>query len=222
MKQRSLVPKVSKILPEDVESLPELQETIAYWNHGSRPMEDWLSGILEEYGHAGLVSRRGEKVLGFCVFGPRKFFPRAELMSLKFSYAAVFLAGITGDRRTKKHLLVRTFKEIRDLGTNTIEAAASDIPKRGSVSTGFLVENGWRPVDHTYHRGRTYTLMRAELGSTVEIGELARDIIGRVKLPRLKDATPEPSTLSTNIKEHRFQNDKTAVLKEEIPSGVVA
>ena len=221
MNHRSFVPRISEILPHEAKDIPELGAVISYWNQGLCPAEEWLRHTVEEWGSAGLVSRRGDKVLGFCLFGPRRFFPQADKMPLNFSGGnAVLLAYAGGDRRTKKHLLVRMLRDLRDRGTSTVEAVAGDLAGQRHVPTRFLLESGWQPVGHAYYRGLTYTLMRAELGATIEFGELARGIIGRVKLPSLKDASPEPSALSRV--ELSVQNGNTAVLTEEIPSGVVA
>lgn len=135
--------------------------------------------------------------------------------------ATVFLAYVGGDRRTKKHLLVRMIKDLRDRGVPAVEALASDLEAKKHVSASFLLESGWQPVNRMYHRGRTYTLMRVELDSTVEIKDLARGIIGRVKLPKLKEASPEPGVPAT-AELPGPHNGSIAVLTEEMPSGVDA
>ncbi len=195
MNHRSFVPRVSRLLPQEVEDVPGLEAVISYWSRGSWPAEEWLRRAVDGWGSAGLVSRRGDKVLGFCVFGPQGFFPRADSIPVSLSDDAVLLAYVAGDRRTKKHLLVRMLKELRDRGTSAVEAVAGDFHLRGHVSTRCLLEAGWQPLDRVYYRGRACTLMRAELGAAIEIGELARRIIGRVRLPSLKNASPEPSAL---------------------------
>src|SRR3712207_7123421 len=53
--------------------------------------------------------------------------------------------------------------------------------------TPFLLESGWKPVRQGWHGGSPYTLVRTDLGNAVEVGELARGLVGRVKkLPGLR------------------------------------
>jgi hypothetical protein len=68
------------------------------------------------------------------------------------------------------------------------------------VSTPFLLESGWKPVRRGWHRGSPYTLARTDLGSAVEVGEMARGLVGRVKLPHLKAPNPAPGALSRATK----------------------
>jgi hypothetical protein len=63
------------------------------------------------------------------------------------------------------------------------------------VPTSFLLESGWKPVRRGWRRGSLYTLARTDLGSAVEVGELARGLVGRVKLPKLKAPNPAPGAL---------------------------
>jgi hypothetical protein len=50
-----------------------------------------------------------------------------------------------------------------------------------------------------YHRGLPYTLARTELGSAVEVGELARGILGKVKIPTLKAPSPVPGVFTRTV-----------------------
>jgi hypothetical protein len=118
-------------------------------------------------------------------------------------------------------------KDLRHRGVAGVEAIAGDFETSRHVSTRFLLENGWRPVRRVRRPGHSYTLMRAELGNAVEVGEFARGIIGRVKLPKLKNASPVPGEACVQVElaaqeEPSSENGRTAVLTAEMPSGVVA
>jgi hypothetical protein len=73
-----------------------------------------------------------------------------------------------------------------------VEAITSDRGLPHHVPTEVLLESGWRPVRRVPYRRSYYTLMRTDLGSAVEVGEMARALIGRVKLPGLKKSVPAP------------------------------
>jgi hypothetical protein len=77
-------------------------------------------------------------------------------------------------------------------GFGGVEAITSDLGLPWHVPTQFLLGSGWKPVRRGLLAGCPYTLMRADFGSTVEVGELARELVGRVKLPVLK--APAPGT----------------------------
>ncbi len=228
MKHMSFVATVGEILPREANEVPELAEAISYWNENAYSPEEWLRRTENSWGPAGLAMRRGEEVLGFVVFGPAEFLPRAERLSGEpFDGNTVVMACVNGDRRVKKHLLVRMLKELRQRGIAGVEAVASNFETSRHVSTRFLLENGWRPVRRVRSPGRSYTLMRTDLGNTVEVGELARGIIGRVKLPKLKSAPPVPGEACVQVElsvqvEPSSENGSTAVLTADMPSGVVA
>lgn len=230
MKPMSFVTTVGEIEPRDAGESAELAAAISYWNEDACSPEEWLRWVADCWGPAGLAMRRGEEMLGFAVFCPVEFVPRAGRFSVELSDRnTVLLAYVGGDRRAKKHLLVRMFKDLRHRGIAGVEAVASDFGVSQHVSTRFLLENGWRPMRQVRRLGRSYTLMRADLGSAVEVGELARGIIGRVKLPKLKNAPPCPAGLAFRRNLHSSlqvelssASGKTAVLTTEIPSGVVA
>lgn len=227
MKQ-SFVATVGEILPNEANEVPELVRTISYWNEDACPPEDWLRQIKSSWGPAGYAMRRGNEVLGAVIFGPAKFLPRAERFSGgPFGEDSVLMACVTGDRRVKKHLLVRMLKDLRQRGVTVVEAVAGDFGTSRHASTHFLLENGWRPVRRVWHSGRSYTLMRTDLGNAVEVGERARDFLGRVKLPKLKNTSPVPGGACVQVElqsqvELSFENGRTAVLTVEMPSGVVA
>ncbi len=228
VKHISFVSTVEDLHLQEVNELPELAETIAYWNESMCPPEEWLRQVESSWGSAGLVMRRGEEVLGFVVFGPAEFLPRANRLAGKLSgESPVLMACVTGDQRVKKHLLVRMLKEMRRRGVASVEAVASDFGVSQHASTSFLLESGWRPVRRAGSLGCCFTLMRTDLGNAVEVGELARDIIGRVKLPKLKHLPPVPggACVQVELEAHGGaspESGRTAVLTVEIPSGVVA
>lgn len=224
MKHVSFVATVDRVSPQDVDESPELSGAISYWNRDAYPPKEWLSLVENDWGPAGLVMRRGDEVLGFVVFAPLEFLSRAQRISGELSDEnTVLLACASGDRRTRKHLLVRMLKELRHRGVTKVEAIADDFGSPWHVSTGFMLENGWKAV----RRVRRYTLMRADLGSAVEVGELARDIIGRVRIPQLKSIPPAPGGACVQVElsahvEPSFGNGSTIVFTADIPSGVVA
>lgn len=224
----SFVATVSEILPQDADEVPELAETISYWNEGTCPPDEWLRRINSSWGTAGYAMRRGEEVVGFVIFGPLEFLPHASRLSGELANEnTVLMASVTGDRRIKKHLLVRMLKDLRYRDVEGVEAIASDFGVHRHASTRFLLESGWRPVRRAGPLGLSYTLMRADLGNTVEVGELARDIIGRVRFPKLKNASPAPGGACVQAElvaqvDLSPENGRTAVLTVEIPSGVVA
>ncbi|CAN5652962.1 hypothetical protein BH24ACT22_BH24ACT22_03120 [soil metagenome] len=224
----SFVATISEILPSEAKEIPALAETISYWNEGACQPDEWLRWTETSWGPAGFAMRRGEEVLGFVLFGPAEFLPRVTSISGELSEEnTVVMACVTGDRRVKKQLLVRMLRELRCRGVESLEAVAGDLGDSRHVSTGFLLQNGWRPVRRVLHLGRSYTLMRIDLGNLVEVGELARDIIGRVKLPRLKSNLPVPGGACVQVElstqpEFALENGSTAVLTVEMPSGVVA
>ncbi|CAN5852413.1 hypothetical protein BH23ACT11_BH23ACT11_09270 [soil metagenome] len=224
----SFVTTVGEIQPGEASNYPELERAISYWNEDSLSSEEWLRQVAHHWGPAGLAMRRGEEMLGFVIFAPMEFLPRAEtLVGALSDEDAVIMACVNGDRRVKKHLLVRMLKDLRHRGVTGVDAIASDFGVQQHVSTRFLLENGWRPVHRVKRPGRSYTLMRTDMGNTVVVGELARDIIGRVKLPRLKNppAVPGESFVQVELTAHvasSLENGNTAVLTVEMPSGVVA
>lgn len=222
MKHKSFVPAVDKISPREVDEIPKLAAVISYWSEDVCPPKEWMLQVEDLWGPAGLAMRRGDEVLGTTLFGPPDFFPRAERFFRRSSAENnVFLAYVGGDRRSRKHLLVQMLKELRQRGVEGVEAIAGGSGAFPHISERFLLDNGWRPVHRVRYLGRTYTLMRTDLGSVVEVGELARDIIGRVKLPGLKNTPPVPGGACIQV-EPPSGNGNTAVLTVDMPSGVVA
>lgn len=168
---------------------------ISYWTEGAFTAEEWFEEVNSSWGPAGFLVRRGEEVCGFAVYGPSEYLPRSERYPyLPLSKDCALLAYLEGDARTRRHLLVRVIRDLKLRGFAGVEAIASDLGRSRHVSTVSLAESGWKPVRRSL--GRPYTLMRADFGSTVEVGELARELVGRVKLPVLKAPVPNlPSSV---------------------------
>ena len=192
MRPIPFMPTVSEIGAEEVDEIQGLEAVITYWTEGACSAEDWIREVLDSWGTAGFVKRRGDEVLGFALYGPQRYLPRAGWCPVgPLSEDAALLAYLEGDVRTRRHLLVRVMRDLKLRGFGGIEAVASDLGLPRHVSTRFLSESGWKPVRRGWHTGLPYTLMRADFGNTVEVGELARGLMGRVKLPVLK-APPVP------------------------------
>jgi hypothetical protein len=127
------------------------------------------------------------------VYGPQRCLPRTARYSVgPLGEDAALLAYLRGDSHTRRHLLVRVMRDLKLRGFGGVEAIASDLGLPRHVPTRFLSESGWKPVCRGLYTGSPYTLMRADFGSIVEVGELARGLMGRVKLPVL--GTPAPTT----------------------------
>lgn len=189
IKAPSFVPSVSEITPEDVGRVAGLDAVMLHWVDGGSAggfAEERVREIREDFGSAGLFVERGEDVLGFLVYGPKSHFPKAgEYPVGPLDEDAILLAYVEGDTRTCRRLLVRMLRDLRQRGVGKVEAISSDIGASRHVPTRLLMESGWRPVRSGLLRGKPYTLARTDLGNAVEVGELAKGLIGRVKLPGL-------------------------------------
>ena len=193
MKPTSFVPTVGAISAGDVAGIPGLEAVISHWTGGARQAEEWFRELSSGWGTAGFVVRRGDDPLGFVVYAPKEHLPRAGAYPVgPLDEGDALLAYVAGDVRTRRRLLVRMLRDLRHRGVSRVEAIASDRGMRHHVPTPFLLQSGWKPVRRGWYRGSPYTLARTDLGSTVEVGELARGLIGRVKLPGLKSPTPAP------------------------------
>ena len=195
MRPTSLVPTVGAISPEA--DIPGLEAVISHWTEGTCSAEEWFRGLNTSWGTPGFVVRRGEHALGFVIYAPAEHLPRAAAYPVgSLGEDAVLLAYVAGDARTRRRLLVRMLRDLRHRGVGRVEAIASDHGMRYHVPTRLLLESGWRPVRQGWYRGSPYTLVRTDLGSAVEVGELARGLVGRVRLPSLKAPTPAPGSFS--------------------------
>jgi hypothetical protein len=204
MRPASFVPTVAAIQPEEAGWVPGLGAVISHWARGTRSSEEWFRALGACWGTSGFVARRGDDVLGFIVYAPREHLPRAGTYPVgPFDGDAVLLAYVEGDARTRRRLLVRMLRDLKHRGVGRVEAIASDRGRRHHVPTRFLLESGWRPVRRGWHEGSLYTLARIELGSTVEVGELARGLVGRVRLPGLKSPAPAPGTFARGTSPQR-------------------
>jgi hypothetical protein len=193
VKPASFVPQVAAISPGEAARVPGLEETISYWTEATRSSEEWFRELSERWGTGGFVVRRGEETLGFVVYGPSEHLPRAGRYPLgPLDEEAALLACVCGDPRTRRRLLVRMLRDLKQRGASRAEAIASDSGLPHHVPTQVLLESGWRPIRRAPYRRNFYTLVRTDLGSAVEVGEMARALIGRVKLPGLKKSVPAP------------------------------
>jgi len=196
VKPKSFVPTVAAISPEDARQITGLEAVISHWTEGAVSAEEWFREVSNGWGTAGFVVRRGDDTSGFVVYGPTDRLPRSGAYPVgPIDEEAALLANVTGDARTRRRLLVRMLRDLKNRGVVRVEAIASDHGASNHAPTGFLLESGWRPVRKGWHRGGAYTLARTDLGSAVEVGELARGLVGRVKLPHLKAPKPAPGAL---------------------------
>ncbi|WP_047865291.1 hypothetical protein [Rubrobacter aplysinae] len=182
---RSLVPEVTEIPAPEAGEIPGLSGAVAYWAGEELRAEEWFREVERHWGPPGLVMRRGPEVLGYALFAPVEHLPRS--LSLPVSPASresVLLAYAGGGPRTRRHLLVRVLREMRLRGVGVVEAIGSDAGLAPyHLATRHLMESGWEPVESGRRWGLRYTLTRVELANTVEVAELARGLIGRVRIP---------------------------------------
>jgi hypothetical protein len=202
MKPTSFVPMIGEISAEEAHEVPGLEAVISYWTADGYSAEEWFRELNDLWGTAGFTVRRGGEVQGFVVYGPPERLARAARYPLgPIDEEAVLLAYAGGDVRTRRRLLVRMLRDLRQRGIGRVEAIASDRGVPNHVPTSFLLESGWRPVRRAPYRMSYYTLAHIDLKSAVEVGELARALVGRVKLPGLK--SPVPGALARSTGEQR-------------------
>jgi hypothetical protein len=192
------IPTVSEITAGEAGEIRGLEAAVSYWTEGTCSAEEWFGKLLDSWGSAGFVKRRGDEVLGFAMYGPQRCIPRAGRYPVgALGEDAALLAYMEGDPRTCRHLLVCVMRDLRLRGFSGVEAIASDLGLPRHLPTRFLSESGWKNVCRCWYEGFPYTLMRADFGSTVEVGEMARGLMGRVKLPAvLKAPTPQGTPAS--------------------------
>lgn len=199
MKPAPFVPLVSAISPQEAGAVTGLEATISHWTEGMRSAEEWFRDLEESWGTAGFVVRRGGDVSGFVVYAPHEYLSRAGRYPVgPLDEDAVLLADVAGDTRTRRRLLVRMLRDLRHRGVGRVEAITSDRGLPHHVPTAFLLESGWRPVRRAPYKRSYYTLTRTDLGSAVEAKELARALIGKVRLPGLKSPVPAPGTFAAD------------------------
>jgi hypothetical protein len=202
MRPTSFVPMIAEISAEDAREVPGLEAVISYWTADEYSAEEWFRELNDHWGTAGFAVRRGGEVQGFVVYGPPERLARAARHPLgPIDEEAVLLAYAGGDVRTRRRLLVRMFRDLRQRGVGRVEAIASDRGVPNHVPTSFLLESGWQPMRRAPYRMSYYTLAHIDLKSAVEVGELARALVGRVKLPGIK--APVPGALARSTGEQR-------------------
>jgi hypothetical protein len=193
----SFVPTLEEISAERAGEIPGLEAAISHWTEGACSAVDWFREANAGWGTAGFFVRRGGGTSGFVVYGPTERLPHAVAYPVgPLGEDAVLLAYVAGDARTRRRLLVRMLRDLKHRGVVRVEAIASDRGASHHVPTSFLLESGWKPVRRGWRRGSPFTLVRTDLGSAVEVGELARGLVGRVKLPKLKAPNPAPGALA--------------------------
>jgi hypothetical protein len=203
MKPTSFVSTVGEISAEEAVGVPDLDAVISYWTDDGYTSEEWFHELNDRWGPAGFALRRGGEVQGFVVYAPPERLARAARYPLAVDDEAVLLAYAGGDTRTRRRLLVRMLRDLRQRGFGRVQAIASDRGVSHHVPTPFLLESGWQPLHSAPYRMSYYTLAHIDLKSAVEVGELARALVGRVKLPGIQ--SPVPGTIARSASEQRGQ-----------------
>ena len=200
MKPTSFVPMVGEISAGDAGDVPGLGAVISYWTENGYSAEEWFRVLNDGWGTGGFAVRRGREVQGFVVYAPPENLATAARYPLgPIDEEVVLLAYVGGDTRTRRRLLVRMLRDLRQRGVGSVQAIASDQGVSNHAPTSLLLESGWRPLRRTPYRMSYYTLAHIDLKSAVEVGELARAIVGRVKLPGIQ--APVPGTLARSAGE---------------------
>ena len=201
MKPTSFVSTVGEISAEEAVGIPDLDAVISYWTDDGYTAEEWFHELNDRWGPAGFALRRGGEVQGFVVYAPPEHLPGVARYPLAVDDEAVLLAYAGGDTRTRRRLLVRMLRDLRQRGFGKVQAIASDRGVSNHIPTSFLLESGWQPLHRAPYRMSYYTLAHIDLKSAVEVGELARALVGRVKLPGIQ--SPVPGTLARSASEQR-------------------
>jgi hypothetical protein len=194
MKSPSFVPTIGEISAEEAAEVPDLEAVVSYWTENRHSAEGWFHELNDRWGTAGFAVRRGGEVQGFVIYAPPEHLASAARYPLAVDEEAVLLAYAGGDTRTRRRLLVRMLRDLRQRGVGRVQAIASDRGVSNHVPTSFLLESGWQPLHRAPYRSNYYTLAHIDLKSAVEVGELARSLVGRVKLPGIQ--SPVPGTLA--------------------------
>jgi hypothetical protein len=194
MKSPSFVPTIGEISAEEAAEVPDLEAVVSYWTENRHSAEGWFHELNDRWGTAGFAVRRGGEVQGFVIYAPPEHLASAARYPLAVDEEAVLLAYAGGDTRTRRRLLVRMLRDLRQRGVGRVQAIASDRGVSNHVPTSFLLESGWQPLHRAPYRSSYYTLAHIDLKSAVEVGELARSLVGRVKLPGIQ--SPVPGTLA--------------------------
>jgi hypothetical protein len=201
MKSPSFVSTMGEISAEDAVGVPGLDSIISYWTDDEYSAEGWFHELNDRWGTAGFAVRRGGEVQGFVVYAPPELLVRAARYPLAVDEEAVLLAYAGGDARTRRRLLVRMLRDLKQRGVGRVQAIASDRGVSNHIPTSFLLESGWQPLHRAPYRSSYYTLVHIDLKSAVEVGQLARALVGRVKLPGIQ--SPVPGTLARSAGDQR-------------------
>jgi hypothetical protein len=187
MKPTSFVPMVGEISARDAGEIPGLGPVISHWTEEGYSAEGWFRELNDDWGTAGFAVRRGGEVQGFVIYAPPRHLAGAARYPLgPLDEDAVLLAYAGGDARTRHRLLVRMLKDLKHRGVGSVQAIASDRGVPNHVPTQFLLESGWQTLRRAPYRMSYYTLAHIDLKSAVEVGQLARALVGRVKLQGIK------------------------------------
>src|SRR5918997_5750488 len=147
MRPIPFMPTVSEIGAREAGEIQGLEAVISFWTEGACSAEDWMREVVESWGTAGFVKRRGDEVLGFVVYGPLTHLPRAGRYPVgPLGEDAALLAYLEGDGRARRRLLVRVMRDLKLRGFGGVEAIGSDADLSRHVPTRFLLESGWKPV----------------------------------------------------------------------------
>lgn len=188
----SFVPTIERISAGKIREIPGLEGVIRYWADETDTLEDWHREAGDGLG-VGFAMRHSDEFAGFALYAAAEYLPRANRLTIDtIEPDKILLAYVGGDTRTRRQLLVRVLKEMRQHGVPDMWAVSSDLGHPQHTTTDFLIESGWQPVRRGWTLGKPYTLMRAELGSSVEVGEFARGLIDKVRLPKLRRDHPLP------------------------------
>ena len=201
MKPTSFVSTVGEISAEEAVGVPDLDAVISHWTEDGYTAEEWFHELNDHWGAAGLALRRGGEVQGFVVYALPEYLQGVVRYPLALDDEAVVLAYVGGDTRTRRRLLVRMLRDLRHRGFGKVQAIASDRGLSNHVPTSFLLESGWQPLHRAPYRMSYYTLVNIDLKSAVEVGQLARTLVGRVKLPGIQ--SPVPGTFARTAGEQR-------------------
>jgi hypothetical protein len=208
MKPTSFVSTVGEISAEGAACVPDLEAVLSYWTDDGYSAEEWFQELNDRWGTGGFALRRGGEVQGFVLYAPPEHLAGAARYPLAVDEEAVLLAYAGGDTRTRRRLLVRMLRDLRQRGVGRVQAIASDRGVSNHVPTSFLLQSGWQPLQRAPYRGSYYTLAHIDLKSAVEVGELARALVGRVKLPGIQ--SPVPGTLARESSTSAFQQVSTS------------
>ena len=198
MKPTSFVSTVGEISAEEAVGIPNLDAVISYWTDDGCTAEEWFHELNDRWGPAGFAVRPGTPVEQPCW---RCSMPLACASVKPCTSPPPLYGPERGPSLARRRLLVRMLRDLRQRGFGKVQAIASDRGVSNHVPTSFLLESGWQSLHRAPYRMSYYTLAHIDLKSAVEVGELARALVGRVKLPGIQ--SPVPGTLARSAGEPR-------------------